>query len=118
MNDEELARDRVVEYENFPGIYFAVDIQKRFNNKEFAIIEELKYLKKIIRREITMEIVKHGRTHQKYTCETCGCEFYACKLDKRIRNDLLIPQSACPECGEPAIKSCFFYNKNKGLRDL
>lgn len=47
-----------------------------------------------------MEIIKHGKTYQVYTCPYCGCVFAACEIDA-CENDWDGKDWAeCPECGE------------------
>ncbi|MBQ8044337.1 MAG: hypothetical protein IJ272_09390 [Clostridia bacterium] len=44
-----------------------------------------------------MEIIKHGETYQKQTCETCKCTFAYTILDTYYEKD--DKGVKCPECG-------------------
>lgn len=58
-----------------------------------------------------IEIVKHGKTRHLYKCPKCECKFYACESDKQRSEQYLFSTPRCPECGEDAIKECFFPKK-------
>lgn len=44
MSDEELAKSRVIDYEEYPGAYLAIDCEKVFYSEEEAIAAELEWL--------------------------------------------------------------------------
>ena len=44
MSDEELAKSRVIDYDEYPGTYLAIDCEKVFVSEEEAIAEELEWL--------------------------------------------------------------------------
>lgn len=45
MSDEELAEDRVSEYEEYPGVWWAFDGNRTFGSQEEAVAFELEYLR-------------------------------------------------------------------------
>lgn len=47
-----------------------------------------------------MEIIKHGKTYQVYTCPHCRCVFAACKIDSYKDDWDGKDWVECPECGE------------------
>ena len=44
MSNEELAKSRVIDYEEYPGAYLAIDCEKVFYSEEEAIAAELEWL--------------------------------------------------------------------------
>ena len=44
MTDEEMAKSRVIDYEEYPGAYLAIDCEKVFYSEEEAIAAELEWL--------------------------------------------------------------------------
>ena len=53
-----------------------------------------------------MEIIKHGATHQVYTCDGCGCVFEANERDLEVSEHSGKFVVKCPECGNK-IKAKF-----------
>ena len=52
MSDEELAKSRVIDYEEYPGAYLAIDCEKVFYSEEEAIAAELEWLQQPAEEDI------------------------------------------------------------------